>query len=145
MRYFKEGTLRKFNLVLVSVVLMLPLSACLLRTDFDPDHVAQAIDQRLSELHWITPPAEQPVISLPIATPDATAIAVEDAVIEATMEATPAPECLLKGNINARGEKILHSPGGAAYDRTVIDPERGEQWFCDEQSALDAGFRPALR
>jgi micrococcal nuclease len=140
--------LQKINLVLVIIVIMLSLSGCLLRTDFDPE--------RLAELHWITPPATAPVedvvpsdvgtsISQPIATPDATAIATAEAVMEATMVATPAPECLLKGNINARGEKILHSPGSASYDRTVIDPERGEQWFCDEQSALEAGFRPALR
>jgi hypothetical protein len=121
---------------------MLPLSGCLLRWDFDPE--------RLAELHWITPPATQPVeeevvISQPIATPDATAVAIEDAVIEATMVATPAPECLLKGNINARGEKILHSPGNAAYDRTVIDPERGEQWFCDVATAEAEGWRAAQR
>ncbi len=142
--------MQRIVLVLVSVVIMLTLAGCLLRTDFDPETLT---GQGLAELHWITPPAEAPVEELvgsppgaqPIATPDATAVAIEDAVIEATMEATPAPECLLKGNINARGEKILHSPGSASYDRTVIDPERGEQWFCDEQRALNAGFRPALR
>jgi hypothetical protein len=129
--------LPKIILVLASVVVTLALAGCLLRTDFDPE--------RLAELHWITPPAEEVVISQPIATPDATAVAIEDAVIEATMVATPAPECLLKGNINARGEKILHSPGGAAYDRTVIDPERGEQWFCDIATAEAEGWRLSER
>jgi hypothetical protein len=125
----------KLIVFLMSISAMFVVTSCLLRTDFDP--------ARLAELHWITPPAEEVVISQPIATPDATEIAIEEAVIEATMVTTPAPECLLKGNINSRGEKILHSPGGSSYDRTVIDPERGEQWFCDAASAISEGWREA--
>lgn len=72
----------------------------------------------------------------------ATATAV---VIEATLEATPAAECLIKGNINSKGEKIFHVPGGANYDTTVVDPDHGEAWFCTEGEAVQAGFRKALR
>lgn len=72
----------------------------------------------------------------------ATATAI---VIEPTLEATPAPECLIKGNISSQGEKIYHVPGGASYNRTVIDPELGEQWFCSEEEAVAAGWRKALR
>lgn len=68
-----------------------------------------------------------------------------EVVVEATMEATPAPECLIKGNINSHGEKIFHIPGGASYDRTVVDPEHGEAWFCTEGEAVQEGFRKALR
>lgn len=43
---------------------------------------------------------------------------------------------LIKGNINSRGEKIYHMPGGKYYER--VDPE---EWFYTEREALDAGFR----
>ncbi|THF79881.1 phospholipase D-like domain-containing protein [Cohnella fermenti] len=46
----------------------------------------------------------------------------------------------IKGNINAKGERIYHVPGGAGYTQT--DPE---QMFCTEQEAEAAGFRKALR
>lgn len=67
------------------------------------------------------------------------------AIIEATLVATPAPECLVKGNINRKGEKIYHVAGQANYDRTVIDPEHGEMWFCNPTEAEGAGWRAALR
>lgn len=44
---------------------------------------------------------------------------------------------LIKGNINSRGEKIYHMPGGANYDNT-----KPEQWFKTEAEAVAAGFRP---
>jgi beta-lactamase superfamily II metal-dependent hydrolase len=44
---------------------------------------------------------------------------------------------LIKGNINSRGEKIYHLPGGAYYDRTVP-----EEWFRTEREAQEAGYRP---
>jgi competence protein ComEC len=45
---------------------------------------------------------------------------------------------LIKGNINSKGEKIYHLPGGAYYEKTIP-----EEWFRTEQEAQDAGFRPA--
>jgi micrococcal nuclease len=54
---------------------------------------------------------------------------------------TPPPGCLIKGNINAEGEKIYHVPGGKYYEQTVIDPEKGERWFCSEAEAVAAGWR----
>ncbi len=47
---------------------------------------------------------------------------------------------LIKGNINSKGEKIYHLPGGAYYDNTVP-----EKWFKTEQEAQDAGFRPSSK
>jgi hypothetical protein len=82
------------------------------------------------------------VPTITIAPVEATATQV---VIEATLEATPAPECLIKGNINSRGEHIFHVPGGVSYNRTIVDPEHGEVWFCSEEEAIAAGFRKALR
>lgn len=73
---------------------------------------------------------------------DAVATATQ-VVIEATLEATPAPECLIKGNINRRGERIYHVEGGASYARTIVDPESGEAWFCTPEDAEAAGYRAA--
>jgi len=51
--------------------------------------------------------------------------------------------CDIKGNINSKGERIYHVPGGRSYGNTVIDPARGERWFCSEAEAQAAGWRPA--
>lgn len=47
---------------------------------------------------------------------------------------------LIKGNINSKGEKIYHLPGGAYYEKTIP-----EKWFRTEKEALEAGFRPSGR
>jgi endonuclease YncB( thermonuclease family) len=51
--------------------------------------------------------------------------------------------CDIKGNINSKGEHIYHMPGGRSYANTLIDPARGERWFCSEVEARAAGWRPA--
>lgn len=51
--------------------------------------------------------------------------------------------CTIKGNINSRGERIYHLPGSPSYDDTRIDERRGERWFCSEDEARAAGWRPA--
>ncbi len=43
---------------------------------------------------------------------------------------------LIKGNINAKGEKIYHMPGGNHYEKTVA-----EEYFKTEQEALNEGFK----
>ncbi len=53
-------------------------------------------------------------------------------------------DCNIKGNINTSGEKIYHLPGCSSYDKTQIDEERGERWFCSEEEAQTAGWRKAL-
>jgi hypothetical protein len=56
-----------------------------------------------------------------------------------------APEaCAIKGNISANG-RIYHRPGQRDYARTRINPAQGERWFCTEDEARAAGWRPALR
>lgn len=47
---------------------------------------------------------------------------------------------LIKGNINAKGEKIYHMPGGAFYEQT-----KPEVWFKTEREAIEAGFRKSKR
>lgn len=59
----------------------------------------------------------------------------------------PAPAadgCAIKGNISDHG-LIYHRPGQRDYARVRIDPGRGERWFCREEDALAAGWRPAQR
>src|SRR5699024_6067218 len=51
---------------------------------------------------------------------------------------------MIKGNINENGEKIYHLPGGEYYDKTIITPETGEQYFETEEEAIAAGFRAAI-
>jgi micrococcal nuclease len=50
-------------------------------------------------------------------------------------------ECLIKGNISSRGERMYHVPGQRYYDKTQINWSKGERWFCTEQEAVDAGWR----
>ena len=54
--------------------------------------------------------------------------------------------CTIKGNISqTSGERIYHLPGQAHYDSVIIRPELGQRWFCSEEEAQAAGWRPALR
>ena len=54
-------------------------------------------------------------------------------------------QCRIKGNISRSGERIYHVPGGQYYDRTKINPSKGEQWFCSEAEAIAAGWRRLKR
>jgi len=56
---------------------------------------------------------------------------------------SPRRGCDIKGNINRKGERIYHVPGGRSYAKTLIDSTRGERWFCSEAEAQDAGWRRA--
>ncbi|OYD82526.1 thermonuclease family protein [Azospirillum brasilense] len=55
----------------------------------------------------------------------------------------PSSGCQIKGNINSKGERIYHVPGGRSYDQTQIDTGDGERWFCSEGEAQAAGWRRA--
>lgn len=56
--------------------------------------------------------------------------------------AQTAPEgCPIKGNISANG-RIYHPPWSTHYERTRINLARGERWFCSEDEAIAAGWRP---
>lgn len=61
------------------------------------------------------------------------------------VEAQKAPNgCPIKGNINAKGERIYHAPWSPWYSRTKVSPQKGERWFCTEGEALKAGWRAPL-
>jgi micrococcal nuclease len=49
----------------------------------------------------------------------------------------------IKGNINSKGEKIYHVPGGKYYNETIIDYSKGESCFKNGDEAEKNGFRPA--
>lgn len=57
--------------------------------------------------------------------------------------AAPREGCPIKGNINRKGERIYHPPWSAYYERTRVNEAMGEAWFCDEEEAEAAGWRPA--
>lgn len=50
-------------------------------------------------------------------------------------------ECLIKGNVNRRGDAIYHVPGQRYYEKTRMDKGLGERWFCTEEEAQAAGWR----
>jgi len=62
----------------------------------------------------------------------------------AQMQEPTGSECDIKGNISTSGDKIYHLPGCGSYNKTQIDVNRGERWFCTENEAQEAGWRKAL-
>lgn len=59
---------------------------------------------------------------------------------EKSQSETPPDGKLIKGNINAKGDKIYHVPGSASYEQT-----KAEMWFATEEEARAAGFRAPKR
>lgn len=51
-------------------------------------------------------------------------------------------DCQIKGNIDKKsGDKIYHFPGCRQYKQTIVEKSLGEQWFCTEKEAREAGFK----
>jgi endonuclease YncB( thermonuclease family) len=57
----------------------------------------------------------------------------------------PSPECVIKGNMNRKGERIYHLPGQLNYAQINMTKGLGERWFCTETEADAAGWRKAVR
>ncbi|MBI4029260.1 MAG: thermonuclease family protein [Candidatus Blackburnbacteria bacterium] len=53
----------------------------------------------------------------------------------------PRESCNIKGNVSSSGEKIYHMPWQQYYDKTQIDENAGERWFCTEEEAISSGWR----
>ena len=51
----------------------------------------------------------------------------------------------IKCNIGSDGEKIYHLPTDQQYDRTLIEPEKGEFSALTPQEAIEKGFRRAFK
>jgi len=53
------------------------------------------------------------------------------------------PECIIKANIDKNkyeDNKKYYFPGCAQYEFTVVEKDLGEDWFCTEKAAQEAGF-----
>jgi endonuclease YncB( thermonuclease family) len=62
----------------------------------------------------------------------------------ASASGAPSSECIIKGNVNSKGERIYHRPGGTSYAQVNMNAP-GKRWFCTEDEAQAAGRRPAAR
>jgi len=62
----------------------------------------------------------------------------------ASASGAPSPDCIIKGNVNRNGERIYHRPGGSHYAQVNMNSSE-KRWFCTEQEAQAAGWRPAAR
>jgi endonuclease YncB( thermonuclease family) len=62
-------------------------------------------------------------------------------LVPAPADAQNVGSCSIKGNINSKGDRIYHVPGGRWYDKTKISENKGERWFCNEAEARAAGWR----
>jgi endonuclease YncB( thermonuclease family) len=56
----------------------------------------------------------------------------------------PSADCIVKGNVNRKGERIYFRPGQLDYARVNM-AKLGTRWFCTEDEAKAAGWRPAAR
>lgn len=56
--------------------------------------------------------------------------------------AEPSANCTIKGNVSGQGLKFYILPGDPRYDLAIVEPARGEFWFCTAQEAADNGFQP---
>lgn len=56
----------------------------------------------------------------------------------------PSADCLIKGNVNRKGERIYHLPGSVHYSQVKMNGV-GKRWFCSEVEAKAAGWRPAVK
>ena len=94
-----------------------------------------------------------PLVFLPTEPQPSPILAPTDAIQPTQATLTGCPEgcsaeqadCSIKGNISLEGEKIFHLPGMSFYDKTKINPDYGERWFCTEDEAIANGWRKALR
>ncbi len=54
------------------------------------------------------------------------------------------PNCSIKGNLDKNsGAKRYYLPGCAQYEFTIVEKDIGEDWFCTEEEASNAGFTKA--
>lgn len=87
---------------------------------------------------WLVPPTEVLV---------ATAAVAATPTVAASTSACPTgcveelPGCSIKGNINSEGVKIYHTKSSNSYEKTKIDPSKGERWFCSAAEAEANGWR----
>jgi micrococcal nuclease len=63
-----------------------------------------------------------------------------------TQTEPPDPKCAIKGNIEKHyGDKIYHFLGCSGYNNVIVELDRGEQWFCSEKEAEQAGYKKSQK
>ena len=58
-----------------------------------------------------------------------------------TAESAAPSGCAIKGNITKAG-RTYHLPWNRSYRAVRINAAKGERWFCSEEEAIAAGWRP---
>ena len=53
------------------------------------------------------------------------------------------PNCLIKGNTYPNGKNYYHFPSCDQYNQVIVEKDLGENWFCTEKEAQDAGYLKA--
>lgn len=109
-------------------LLLLVLSAC--------TYTVQATPAELAAYNAMVATREANLLPTVTPTPQPPAPTIEPNVL---------PDCLFKVNRSSSGELIYHPQDGASFDSVIIEPEKGEFCTDDEQAAIDAGARKALR
>jgi hypothetical protein len=56
----------------------------------------------------------------------------------------PSPNCKIKRNVNRKAERIYHLPSNLNCCNINMN-KPGCRWFCSEEEAKAAGWRPAAR
>jgi micrococcal nuclease len=51
--------------------------------------------------------------------------------------------CQIKGNLDRLDHKYYHLPSFRHYSQTQVNLKNGDQWFCTEKEAQEAGFKKA--
>ncbi|MFA6518801.1 MAG: thermonuclease family protein [Candidatus Shapirobacteria bacterium] len=51
-------------------------------------------------------------------------------------------KCNIKGNIDPSNSRLkrFYVPGCVQYETTIVELDRGEEWFCSENEAIKAGY-----
>lgn len=62
----------------------------------------------------------------------------------AAVSTPPSAECTIKGNVNRKGERIYHLAGSSHYGKVNMS-SGDKRWFCSEEEAQAAGWRPPAR
>ena len=103
-----------------------------------PSPSATPVESSASQAAPDVSPTASPI---PEATPTPDAV---DAGPRQVCDYSGTEQPVIKGNMSSSGERIFHTPDSADYARTEIDESKGEVWFCTEEAALSAGWRPPL-
>ncbi len=83
--------------------------------------------------------------ALPVPLAEPVVVPVEPTAQAIEIEEEGQVDCNIAGNINRAGEKIYHLPTGAYWSQVRIDLERGEEWLCSENEAIEKGYRKSGR